>query len=60
MTLSAVGVFLVPPAAALAGALLVGSSEAGQFLGAMGGLLSGIALVATGARLLTRPPKEHS
>ena len=60
VALAAGGVFLVPPASALAGALLVGGSEAGQFLGAMGGLLSGIAIAATVARLLARPPKEHS
>ena len=60
MALAAMGVFLLPPAAALGGALLVGGGEAGQFAGALGGLLCGAALAAGGARLLRRAPKEAS
>lgn len=47
-----VGAFLVPPAAALAGALVVGGSETGQFIGAMAGLALGVAVAASTARIM--------
>lgn len=60
VALSAAGAFLLPPASALVGALLVGRGEGEQFLGAMGGMLLGIALAAIGARALAGDPKDHS
>jgi len=52
------GVFLVPPAAAMVGALVVGGSETGQFIGAMAGLALGVAVAAGTARLLRRVRRE--
>ena len=53
------GVFLWPPAAALAGAMLIGTNEVGQFLGAVVGLLFGVAVALVGARLLNRLPEDR-
>jgi len=58
VVLAAMGVFLWPPAAALAGAMVIGTNEVGQFLGAVVGLLFCVAVALVGARLLNRLPKE--
>ena len=59
VVLAAMGVFLWPPAAALAGAMLIGTNEVGQFLGAVVGLLFGVAVALVGARLLNRLPEDR-
>ena len=58
--LAAAGVFLLPPAMALAAALLVGGGQGRRFAATVCGLLFGLALAAVGARVFYGGPKEPS
>lgn len=59
LVLAAMGVFLWPLSAALAGALLIGTNEVGQFLGAVVGLLFGVAVALGATKLLNRLSEER-
>ena len=50
--------FLLPLAAATAGAFLAGADRTRQFLGAFGGLAAGLLAGAVAARLIGRSAKE--
>jgi len=50
--------FLLPLAAATAGAVLAGAERTHQFYGAFGGLAAGLLVGAVAARLIGRKAKE--
>jgi len=54
LILPAVGLFIVPPVLAIAGAILAGENCDAQFFGAIAGLLAGIAAAVVVVGLLRR------
>ena len=57
---SAACMFLLPIAAAAAGAGIAGGGKTRQFVGAMIGLLAGLVVGVLAARIIGRSPKEKS
>lgn len=56
---AAAGVFLVPPLAAMVGALIAGADRTGQFVGAAIGLAVGLSLAGAATRMRRNWRKEH-